>query len=138
MEEFREIPNCPGYFVSNRGTVRRGLSKILKQYRDADGYLILSILMNGKRKSSSVHRLVAMTFIGDVKGMTVDHKNHIKSDNWVENLEIVTQKENRERYLMFRKNNPSEWRMAADSCMWDMKKIKEKEIERTIERTGKL
>lgn len=41
-----------------------------------------------------LHRLVADTFIGPVKGFTVNHKDGNPSNNSLDNLEIVTQKEN--------------------------------------------
>lgn len=42
-----------------------------------------------------VHRLVAETFIGEVpEGFDADHINRIKDDNRVENLRIVTHREN--------------------------------------------
>ena len=42
-----------------------------------------------------VHRLVAETFIGKIKkGYNVNHKDGIKANNCVSNLEIVTLKEN--------------------------------------------
>lgn len=42
-----------------------------------------------------VHRLVYETFNGVIpKGMVIDHKNTIRTDNSLENLRCVTQKEN--------------------------------------------
>ena len=40
------------------------------------------------------HRLVAEAFLGDIEGMEVNHLNGNKFDNRLENLEIVTTKEN--------------------------------------------
>lgn len=46
-----------------------------------------------KRKTYSVHRLIALTYLG-YSELTVNHKNGIKTDNRVENLEYVTQSQN--------------------------------------------
>src|SRR5699024_2829267 len=41
------------------------------------------------------HRLVAEAFIGEIpKGYVVNHINGIKHDNRIDNLEIITEKEN--------------------------------------------
>lgn len=41
-----------------------------------------------------IHRLVASAFLGDITSLTVNHINGIKTDNRVDNLEIVTNREN--------------------------------------------
>ena len=41
-----------------------------------------------------LHRLVADTFIQDTTGLTVNHKDGNTCNNSIENLEVVTQKEN--------------------------------------------
>lgn len=47
-----------------------------------------------RRVNLRVHRLVAAVFLGSVDQLVVNHKNFKRADNRVENLEIVTQKEN--------------------------------------------
>ncbi len=64
-------------------------AKMLKQRLDQDGYPRTSI--------GTVHRLVAQAFIPNPKSKSeINHKNGIKTDNHVENLEWVTSKENKE------------------------------------------
>lgn len=41
-----------------------------------------------------IHRLVAAAFIGCVDNKTVNHKNFDKTDNRLENLEIISMREN--------------------------------------------
>lgn len=49
----------------------------------------------GTRKSLLVHRLVLLSFLGEpAKNMQTNHKNGIKTDNRLVNLEWVTAKEN--------------------------------------------
>lgn len=60
------------------------------------GYAML-VLCNGTiKKTVSVHRLMAFTFFGDPTGNRdhVNHKNGVKTDNRIENLEWVTRNEN--------------------------------------------
>jgi hypothetical protein len=58
------------------------------------GYLIISMWRDGKTKCVSIHRLMAIAFIPNPEGKkTVNHKNGIKTDNRIENLEWMTHTE---------------------------------------------
>ena len=68
----------------------------MKSKIDKDGYEIVCLHKNKKQYTFGVHRLVAITFISkdDLTKTQVNHRNGIKTDNRVENLEWVTPKEN--------------------------------------------
>ncbi len=61
------------------------------------GYLSVSLCNNGIQKTTKIHKLVAMAFLGQ-KGdgckFVVNHKNFIRTDNRSENLELVSMREN--------------------------------------------
>jgi len=91
------------YQVSNLGRVkcleRNGVKKggnILSPSNNGYGYLKVN-LRNKNSKSKYVHILVAESFLGYKanKGViNVDHINEIKTDNRLENLQILSQREN--------------------------------------------
>lgn len=97
-EIWKDIPGYEGlYQVSDYGRVRSlwyGKIKVLKPGNHR-GYYVVKLCKNGKKKHHSIHRLVVETFIGPIpKRMVVNHKNENKLDNRLDNLEIVTPKEN--------------------------------------------
>ena len=83
------------YQISNFGRVK-SLSKniIRKPYLDKDGYQCVTLKLNGKAYPKKIHRLVALNFFGENQGLVVNHKNGIKTDNRLDNLELITILEN--------------------------------------------
>lgn len=95
-EGFVEIPICPMWFISKDGDVWTGKhNKMMTPTTNGVGYYQLIYRDKGTRKKHYIHRLVAKVFIGPIeKGLCVNHKDGIKSNNHYTNLEIVTRKEN--------------------------------------------
>ena len=104
MEEFRDIKGYEGlYKVSDLGRVkslkRKGVlkDKILKPTLESIGYLKVALSKNSKGKNRRLHQLVAEAFLNHTPNgfkLVVDHRNNIKTDNKLENLQLVTAREN--------------------------------------------
>jgi hypothetical protein len=106
-EIFKDIPGYEGlYQIGDLGSVkslnyrRTGKEKLLCTRLDGSGYPMIDLYRNGNAESRNVHQLVAIVFFGHKPNgikMVVNHKNFIKTDNRVENIEIVTNRENSNR-----------------------------------------
>ena len=107
-EVWKKVEGWTYYEVSNMGRVRsksrRALQrsngrsdnragKILSPSTHKDGYPWISFYEAGRKKTYSVHRLVATAFCGEPKEC-VHHKNNIKNDNRADNLEWTTNRQN--------------------------------------------
>lgn len=112
FEIWKDIPGYEGkYQASSLGKIRsltrkiRTVSKkrketlrtvkgsILKNDRKINGAGYYGVSL-GRKKYEMIHRLVAITFLGDKRHLEVNHKNFNKLDNRVCNLEWVTPRQN--------------------------------------------
>ena len=97
-EQWRPVVGHPKYEVSNYGRVisyKRSKSKFLALHLNRDGYVLVPFCENGSLSKASVHSVVLRAFMGPPPpGHECHHKNDIKDDNRLENLEWLTKKQN--------------------------------------------
>lgn len=93
-EIWKPIKGCEEtYLISNFGRVKSLLRNIILKQEKDQGYRRVSL----QRKNKRVHQLVAIAFLGHIKcglKLVVNHKDHIRSNNHVDNLEIITGRKN--------------------------------------------
>jgi len=114
MEEeiWKEIPRYSLYRVSNLGRVK-SISRFVKHWQGGRSYRKEKILIlgtnsgeyrcvritddQGVEKTKIVHKLVAMAFLNHIPDgykSIVNHKDFNRQNNHVDNLEIITHREN--------------------------------------------
>lgn len=95
--EWEQAEGFSNYLISTDGQVYSiERDKIISQYDNGCGYLQVVIRNdNGEAKSMRVHRLVYMAHKGEIpKGLEINHKDECKTNNCIDNLELVTRAEN--------------------------------------------
>lgn len=97
-EIWKEIPGFEKtYEVSNKGNVRslKFPSRGNMRTRLSHGHKRIALCKNNQYHYEFVHRLVALAFIPNPKGFPIiNHKNRVKTDNAVENLEWCSHRHN--------------------------------------------
>ena len=102
-EIWKDIPCFEGFYqASSLGRIkclRKTPNKILKPYSSPQGYVRVMLWMK-KDIQFNVHVLISRTFLPNpLNKPVVNHKNRIKTDNRLCNLELVSYKENHSHYI---------------------------------------
>ena len=94
------VKSLPRVIIRSDGRKRTYYEKILKPGDDRNGYKHVSLVNNKARKTTKIHRLVALYFINNPNNYNVvNHIDGNKHNNNVENLEWCTHSYNNKHAL---------------------------------------
>lgn len=107
IEVYKDVPGYEGlYQVSNLGNVKSlnyngtRQEKVLGLFINHNGYLRVNLWKNREQKTCKIHRLVAEAFIPNPFNYPcINHKDHNRQNNCVDNLEWCTVQYNNEYSL---------------------------------------
>lgn len=95
-EEFKQIIGFENYFISNQGRCYNSKTKNFIGSVNGRGYVITTLHRQNEKFVFSIHVLV-MKMFGPPKpdgNYEIDHQNHIRTDNRIENLRWATKSQN--------------------------------------------
>lgn len=101
IETWRDIPGYKGIYQADReGNIRRlyqnGKTRILTPYHkkmNGSQRLVVKLSVNGRSREAVVIQVIARTFLGPPPaGYIPVHRNGCQSDNYVNNIEYISQK----------------------------------------------
>lgn len=93
LSQGKLISGYDNYYLFQNGTVYNRMRKsFLKPIKNAAGYVYVTLSKNTIKKNNYIHTLIADHFIGSNRlsdRLRVNHKNKIRHDNRLENIELV-------------------------------------------------
>ena len=95
FEKWCKIEGTKDVLISNFGNVKTESGFVYSTFKSKNGYIHVTLWINGKQKQMLVHRLVAKAFVPNpYNKKTVNHKNGDTTNNCEWNLEWCTPLEN--------------------------------------------
>ena|SRR3990167_487424 len=95
----RIVPGYDMYMIDLMGNIYSSCQNGIKKMRariNKSGYLHLGLRKNNKQIDKTIHRLLAITYLGlqEKSSLVVNHLDGNKLNNWIGNLEVTTASQN--------------------------------------------
>ena len=110
MTASKKIYDYNNYYVFNDGSIYNKARKaFLKPIKNMSGYCYITLSKNKNKQNCYIHRIVADHFLNkNTEQLQVNHKNRIKTDNRLSNLEWITPSNNTKHAHMTKSLVPSQ------------------------------
>ena len=98
--DWKIINDYPDYAINSQGEVKSvKFDRLLKGSKNGSGYMYINLVKNKIPKSHAIHKLV-MEYFGSKQpeNSIIDHIDHDKTNNKIENLQWLSIRENTEKY----------------------------------------
>lgn len=94
--DFWNHPIYDRYEANRLGVVRHVINKLDIGWLEKMGYIRITVPDQGIKKNYQKHRFIFECFHGKINDdkLVIDHINNIKTDNRLENLQLITQSQN--------------------------------------------
>jgi hypothetical protein len=110
-----DVANFLGTSITTAFSIKKGKTwagdsgaRPVKTHVARDHYIRFSPCKDGKYVKMAVHRAMWEAFVGPIpKGMEINHKNLDRADNRLENLELLTHRENVQHAFDAYRENPA-------------------------------
>jgi len=98
ISSFGRVKSLSRVIVKGNGVECPFKERMIKPYLGNRGYFVAGLSENGKTKPKKIHQLVAMAFLDHKpdgkQTIVVDHIDNNKMNNNVNNLQLISQREN--------------------------------------------
>ena len=145
-EIWKNIPNYEGVYqastfgriksldrieINVNGILRKLKGKILSQGKDNKGYKIVVLCSENRHLSFRVHQLIAITFLNHkviCRKIVVDHKDNIKTNNYLNNIQVISCRDNTSKDNINLLNNTGVYKCKKEGFFYSQIRINDKKI----------
>ena len=140
IDEYGKIYSVERIVLSGKNlkVIRKYERKEKPQRLDKYGYKRITLCKDGKLKTISIHRLVAITFIEGDSRLTVNHKDGNKLNNHYSNLEFISNNENLKHAHRIGLNNPPKNKVGTENKFSKLNEFQVLEIRKSNISSRKL
>ena len=107
--DLENIVGVAGYFIDDQTyeilSFKQKKPRKIKLSLNSRGYLMFSVYNDGKHKNILYHQIIVKVFIDpnyNSKTQDIDHLDHNKLNNLVDNLKVVSRRENQMNKTVYR------------------------------------